>query len=381
MNEFLRRLLMLPEQSSTIARELDTLHYFVITVTMLGAAAVTAAVLYFIVKYREGAGRGEDEPPDPRPDRARGGMPLRLELGVAGGLLALFVLWWVIGFRQFVGMQTPPQDSLTIYTTAKQWMWGFAYPNGAGSSGVLYVPVGQPVKLVMTSRDVIHSFYVPAFRVKQDVLPGRSTSVWFEVEEPGRFQIMCTEYCGMGHSTMRGEVVALAAADYDRQLARLSPLAVAGARDPEPAVVGDAVPAQPLSLAEMGERVAAEQGCLRCHTVDGTPHIGPTWAGLFASSIPLRGGGRAIADEAYLTESMMDPLARIHLGFVPVMPSYRGQLGAAQVGALVEFIRALGARPRERGGDPLPRPVEGEVPLVQPLPGTGQPVQPAEGAR
>jgi cytochrome c oxidase subunit II len=359
MNEFLRRLLVLPEQGSTLARGIDSLHYFVIAVTMLGAASVGAVVLYYLVRYRDpyrDQARTEEAAPDPTPGHARGGIPLWAEFFVAGGLLSLFLLWWVIGFRQFVSLQSPPPDSLPIYTTAKQWMWSFAYPNGSGSNGVLYVPVGRPVKLVMTSRDVIHSFFVPAFRVKQDVLPGRSTSVWFEAERPGRYPIYCTEYCGAGHSTMRGEVIALDGDDYDRALDRLAPLGPAGRS-----------PAEPRSLAAMGERVAAEAGCLRCHTVDGTPHTGPTWAGLFTAEIPLQSGGVAVADEAYLTESMMDPRARVHLGFKPVMPSYRGLLTAAQVGALVEYIRSLRDRPRVLPAEPAPEPVEGDVPLVQPL--------------
>jgi cytochrome c oxidase subunit 2 len=133
-------------------------------------------------------------------------------------------------------------------------------------------------------------------------------------------------------------------------------------------VPGEATPAEPLSLADMGQRIAADAGCLRCHTPDGTPHIGPTWAGLYGAEILLEGGGRAIADEAYLTSSMMDPAAQIHRGFQPVMPSYQGLLTAPQIGALVEYIRALRDEPRGPGAVPLPEPVPGAVPLVQPLP-------------
>ncbi len=369
MNELMRELLFLPAQASTIARDIDWLHYFVITVTMLGAAGVAAFTLYYIVRYRESARRGGDLPPDPRPHHAPGGLSLGFELAVFGGLLALFVLWWVIGFRQFIRISEPPPNSLTIYVTGKQWMWSFAYPDGSGSNGVLFVPAGRPIKLVMTSRDVIHSFYVPAFRVKQDVIPGRSTTMWFEVKQPGRYPLYCTEYCGAQHSTMRGEVIALSGPDYDRTVEGLARLSIAGPRRGASSVPGDAEPAEPLSLAEMGQRVAADAGCLRCHTPDGTPHIGPTWAGLYGAEILLEDGGRVIADEAYLTSSMMDPAARLHLGFQPVMPSYQGLLTAAQIGALVEYIRALRDEPRVGGAAPLPEPVPDEVPLVQPLPG------------
>lgn len=372
MNELLRRALFLPEQSSTMAGEVNHLHYFIILVTMAGAFAVALITLVYLVRYRERPGaertaRGPEPAPSAPPTRAGARTALFMELSAVAGLLGLFVFWWVLGFRQYVRLQEAPPDSLKIYVTAKQWMWSFAYPSGGGSNGAVYVPVGRPVELIMTSRDVIHSFYVPAFRVKQDVVPGRSTSVWFEVEHAGRFPVLCAEMCGTGHSTMRAEVVALAAPDYERQLDRLTPLRVAGPSRRAPAVVGDEPPAEPLSLAAMGQQVAAESGCLRCHTVDGTPHIGPTWAGLYGADIPLAGGRHVAASEQYLTESMMDPLAEVHLGFLPVMPSYRGLLGAVQVGALVEYIRSLADLPRRPGAQPLPRPTVPPAPLVQPL--------------
>jgi cytochrome c oxidase subunit 2 len=231
---------------------------------------------------------------------------------------------------------------MKVYVTAKQWMWKFAYPEGNRSIAVLYVPVNRPVELVMTSRDVIHSFYVPDFRVKQDVVPGRYTTVWFEVPEPGRYPIFCTEYCGTGHSMMRGEVVALAPADFDRWLASQSERQrIAGQSYVPPAVPGEGAPPEMLSLVVLGRNAAAEHGCLRCHTLDGSRHIGPTWAGLYGSVIPLRDGSVAVADDAFITASMMDPQARIHAGFPPVMPSFQGQIDPADTAAIVELIRSL----------------------------------------
>ncbi|HTE55184.1 MAG TPA: cytochrome c oxidase subunit II [Kofleriaceae bacterium] len=376
MSELLRRILMLPEQSSTVAADIDRLHYFVIVVTMLGAAGVAATTLWFLIRYREGGplsrrSRGKTGE-EIRPARTRAA--LIAELTAVGGLLSLFVLWWVIGFRQFVGLHSPPEDSLEVYVTAKQWMWSFAYPNGTGSNGVLYVPVGQPVELIMTSRDVVHSFYVPEFRIKQDVVPGRSSTVWFEVVRPGRYQVFCAEYCGISHSTMRAQVIALDGEDYARALEGLSAIQLAGPTADRPAVVGEQAPAEPLSLAAIGQRVAAQAGCLRCHTVDGTAHTGPTWAGLYGATIPLEGGQVAVASEAYLTESMMDPRAKVHLGFKPVMPSYQGIIDAPQIGALVHYIRSLRDVRRSGGPEPAPAAVEGSVPLVQPL--TGEPGEP-----
>jgi cytochrome c oxidase subunit 2 len=167
---------------------------------------------------------------------------------------------------------------------------------------------------------------------------------------------------------MQGEVVALSDEDYARQLEDLEPVRVAAAAVGNPAVVEHESPATLLSLAAVGQRVSATSGCLRCHTVDGTPHIGPTWAGLYQATIRLEGGGTVIADEAYLTKSMMDPAADIHLGFKPVMPSYQGLLTAPQVGAIVEYIRSLRDAPRHTGSEPLPTQT-GDVPIVTPLPG------------
>jgi cytochrome c oxidase subunit 2 len=328
MNELMRKLLFLPEQASTVSKEIDGLHYFVITVTMIGATLVALASLYFIVRYRARPD-AKDHVPDEPTKRA---LPLMFELTAFGGLLSLFILWWVIGFRQYVEISEPPRDSITIYVTGKQWMWSFAYPNGTASEGVLYVPAGKPVKLVMTSRDVIHSFYVPAFRLKRDVLPGRASTMWFEVKHPGTYPVYCAEYCGADHSRMRAEVVALTPDAYAKERETLQP-----GSDP---------------LAVTGEHVAARAGCLRCHTPDGTPHIGPTWAGLYGSTIPLEGGRSLVVDDAYLTRSMMDPAKDVHLGFKNVMPTYQGLLSSADVGALLEYIRSL--RDADKPRMPLP---------------------------
>jgi cytochrome c oxidase subunit II len=329
MNELFRRLLNLPPQASTMARDIDTLHYLVISTSVIGAIAVASATAWFLWRYRasrtaEGARSHTKH------------VPFSLELAVVGGLLGLFLLFWLVGYRQFVTLRTAPRGAMDVYVVAKQWMWSFAYSDGSASNGDLYVPVGRPVRLLMTSRDVIHSFWVPPFRVKQDVVPGRMTFTWFEARRPGTYDILCAEYCGAYHSRMRGRVIALAPDDYeswqDGQW-----------RAPD--------------LAASGERVAAERGCLRCHTVDGTAHLGPSWVGLYGSQIPLVDGRTALVDDAYLTESMMDPVAKVHRGFAPIMPSYLGLLSAGETAALVEYIHSLAARvpsPREQAPPPVP---------------------------
>jgi len=320
MNELFRRILDLPEQSSTMARSIDTLHYVVIGISTIGAIGVAAFIAIMLIRFRASR-RG------PRGQK----VPAVVEIGAIAGLLAMFYAFWIVGFRQYVQLETPPDGAMDVYVIAKQWMWEFAYPDGNATTDDLYVPAGRPVRLVMTSRDVIHSFYVPEFRIKQDVVPGRSTTTWFEASHPGTFQILCAEYCGLQHSMMRGRVIALDAADYARW--------------------SEAQPAHGPDLATAGEKIAAEHGCLRCHTVDGTSHLGPTFAGLYGSTIPLADSTVVVADEAYLTESMMDPERKLHAGFPPIMPTYRGLLAGPEIAAIVEFIRSLPARPP---GSPLP---------------------------
>jgi cytochrome c oxidase subunit II len=347
MNELLRKLLFLPPQASSVARHIDQLHFSVIITTMVGAAAITIVGVALLIRYRA---RGELRREDPKACP-----PLWAEVGVIGGLLSLFCLWWVIGFVQYVGLQVAPEDALPIYVTAKQWMWKFAYPDGEHTISTLYVPSGKAVRLILTSRDVIHSFYVPDFRIKQDAVPGRYTTAWFLVNQPGVHLVMCAEYCGTGHSTMRAQVVALAPEDYGRWLAGARRDAetsegLPGPIEQTPLSVEEFAPATPLSMVRLGLQVAGDLGCLRCHTLDGSPHIGPSWAGLYRAAIPLATGQTVVADEAYLTESMMDPLARLHAGFQPVMPSYHGLVSPGQTAAIIELIKSLRDVPGRAAG-------------------------------
>ena len=296
MNEVLRRLLFLPDQASTFARDVDRLHYFVIITTFIMSTAVGLTAIFF------------------------------------------FLLWFFLGFREFVRQQTPPSDSMDVYVSAKKWMWQFAYPDGPNAINVLRVPAGRNVRLLMTSRDVIHSFYVPEFRIKQDVLPGRYTQTWFNATTPGRYQILCAEYCGAGHSIMRGEVTVLKPQEYEDWLA-LQHRGVVATQDGQPTALDLAPPLG--NMIDQGRRIAAEQGCLKCHTTDGTRHIGPTWLDLYHRREKLNDGSTVEADEAYLTESMMDPALKVVEGFQPVMPSFQGKLAGPEVAALVEYIKSL----------------------------------------
>jgi cytochrome c oxidase subunit 2 len=318
MNELLRRLLALPDQASSVARDLDAFHYVVIGVTMVGAFGVALAAAWFSIRYRH---------PSTVPASFDRRTTRRVEYWMLGVILLLFLAFWVVGLRQYMHLRVPPPNTLDVYVVAKQWMWRFSHTEGPAELGTLTVPAGRPVRLIMTSRDVIHSLFVPAFRIKQDVLPGRYTTVWFEADKPGSYPLYCAEFCGVDHSIMHATVVVLPPESYGEWLS------------------GQVREAGVVSMVERGAQVAAEKQCLSCHTVDGRRHVGPTWRGLYQSEVRLTSGETVRADEAYLTRSMMRPFDQVVEGYPALMPSFEGLLSPAEVGALVEYIRSLEPSP------------------------------------
>jgi cytochrome c oxidase subunit 2 len=332
-NDLLRRMLWLPEQASTFAVSVDRLHYFVIITTMISSALVGGTAVYFFFRYRR---RSENQTtPVVHPT-------VGFEVAVVSIPLAVFLLWFVIGFGDYAKLANPPPEAMDVYVMGKQWMWKFAYPDGPNSVGVLHVPANRPVRLLLTSRDVIHSFFIPAFRLKQDVLPNRYTETWFQATKPGRYQVLCAEYCGTQHSKMWATVVVLAPEAFDAWLKEQQRGLVARAdvlADPDMVSIQG-------NLVEQGKRVAMDQGCLRCHSINKAvnnteQHIGPTWVDLYQRPTKLLTGGTIIADEAYLTESMMEPNAKIVFGYQPIMPSYQGKLSGPDAAAVVEYIKSL----------------------------------------
>jgi cytochrome c oxidase subunit 2 len=337
MNDLLRRLLFLPEQASDYARRVDHLHYFVVITTMIAAAGVFLTALVFYVRFRRRPGDGPTPRVEPRAIH---------EVLFIGVPLAFFLVWFAIGFPQFVDLNRPPPGAMDVYVQGKKWMWKFAYPGGPSSLDTLRVPEGRPVRLLITSRDVIHSFFVPQLRVKQDALPGRYTQTWFTADRPGRYEIFCAEYCGLSHSAMLGELVVMPAAEFDDWIAQQR-RGLALAADGAPVARELVRPGS--SLVEEGRRISAEHGCMKCHTVDGTRHIGPTWTELYGRTEKLATGKTVVAEEGYLTKSMMDPGADVVAGYQNVMPTYQGKLSPPEIAAIVEYIKSLSTAPVRPG--------------------------------
>ena len=331
--DWLRRLLWLPEQASTFAVSVDRLHYFVITTTMVMSGLTAALAFYFFFRYR----RLSENQTTPAVHPTVG-----FEVAAVSIPLVVFLSWFVIGFGDYAKLANPPPDAMDVYVMGKQWMWKFAYPEGPNSIGVLHVPANRPVRLLITSRDVIHSVFIPAFRIKMDALPGRYTEIWFTATKTGRYQILCTEYCGAQHSKMWGEVVVMAPEAFDEWIKEQQRGLVARTdilADPDMVSIQG-------NLVEQGKRVAMEQGCLRCHSInnavnDTERHIGPTWVDLYQRPTKLTTGDTIVADEAYLTESMMEPNAKIVAGYQPLMPSYQGKMSGPDTAAVVEYIKSL----------------------------------------
>jgi cytochrome c oxidase subunit 2 len=267
--------------------------------------------------------------------------PRSLEFTVGGALLSLFILWWIIGYYQYVHIETPPGGGMDVYVTAKQWMWKFSRPDGIRSAGVLIVPQNEKVRLLITSRDVIHSFYIPNFRIKQDAVPGRYTTIWFQPDSVGTFPVYCAEYCGVDHSRMWASIVVLGAGDYARWLAGETPKDVEQAGSVASLDRGTVGQGATTQMADEGREAASRYGCFSCHTIDGQRHVGPSWRGLYMSFVQLQDGSKVRADEAYLTQSMMDPVAQVVKDYAPVMPTFQGVLKQPDAAAIVEFIKSL----------------------------------------
>lgn len=305
--------IILPPQSSTIAGDVDALFYFILYagLIMLGIVVVLSAV--FVLKYR-------------RSKRAKtSGVDHNTALEIIWTLIptVLVIIVFIWGFRGFMTMNIVPKDAIEIKVTAQQWFWSFAYPDGINTINELVVPVNKPVKLLMSSKDVIHSFFVPQFRVKMDVLPNRYTITWFEATRQGTFNLFCTEFCGKGHSEMIGTVKVVGQAKYDAWLE-------------EGLALGSDLPPE-----QFGAKLFVAKACNTCHKMDGSSSTGPPLNNIYGHSVPLENGTEILVDENYLRESMLNPSTKVVAGYKPVMPTYQGLLRNHEIDALIAYIKSL----------------------------------------
>jgi len=296
----------------TTTQAVDTAFYVIFGISAVMLAGITVAMIWMVWRYN----RKRQPVPLSQKDH---NLWLEVVWTVIPTVLVMLMFWY--GWEGYLSLRRIPDDALEIGGTARMWSWQFTYANGK-SADKLYVPVGRPVKIRLASMDVLHSFYVPAFRVKRDTVPGMTTWVWFVAEQPGSYDLFCAEYCGVAHSSMVTTVEALPAAEFQAWLER----GAAG---------GDAL--------AQGAELAQQQGCLGCHSVDGSRRVGPTFKGLAGSPRLVTRAGQELtvtADADYLTRAIRDPAAEIVAGYPPVMPPYAG-LAETEVAALIAWMESL----------------------------------------
>ncbi len=310
-----------------MAGRVDAIYFFLLGVSLFFSVAIFAAVIYLSIKYHRRA--GDEHAPRLVNDN------LYLEITWTVIPLALTMVMFAWGASVYFSMSRPPDNSLEIFVVGRQWMWKFQHPDGQREINELHVPLGQPVKLVIASEDVIHSFYVPVFRVKQDAVPGRYTSVWFEATKTGRFHMFCAEYCGTQHSGMIGRIVVLEPVQYAAWLS--GEISAAGT------AVAATLPRAEGSLADRGRRLFDQLGCVACHLPD-RQGIGPVLTGVFGTQVRLQDGRTTLADESYVRESILQPQAKITAGFQTLMPSFQGRLNEEELMQLIAYIKSLGKK-------------------------------------
>lgn len=304
---------LFPDQASTMAPRVDALYFFLVGVSVFFAMLISLAIIIFAFRYRR---RSElDRPPEIPGD-------LRLEIFWTVIPLGFTMVMFIWGARLYYETYTPPPHAMEIHIVAKQWMWKAQHPDGRAEIDELHVPVGQPVKLLLTSQDVIHDFFVPAFRIKSDVLPGRYMTVWFEASKTGTFRLFCAEYCGTQHSGMLGRIVVMPPADYQRWLS--------------------GAPAA-MTMAQAGARLFQSLGCVACHA-DNDTERGPALAGLVGKQVRLQNGKVAVADETYIRESIFNPQAKIVAGYRPVMPTFKGLVSEEGISQIISYLKTLDRR-------------------------------------
>jgi cytochrome c oxidase subunit 2 len=305
--------ILMPETASFQAARTDLIYFALLGLGGAVLLLVLGLVITFAIRFRRGS----------KADRRELGAVVSREFEIGWTATTLFIflfLFWWAGSAQLSAL-VAPQNAIEVHVVAKQWMWKTQHANGAREINELHAPLGVPVRLVMTSQDVIHSFFVPAFRMKEDVVPGRYTETWFQATKLGVFRLLCAEYCGTDHSRMIGRIVIMTPEDYARWLG-----------------------AQPQGddLAHEGEALFVSHGCTGCHAPSSAVHA-PNLAGLYGRTVPLADGRTVVADEAYLRDSILQPRRDIAAGYEPIMPSFSGILSDDEIQSLVAYIRSLSA--------------------------------------
>ena len=306
---------LFPERASTMAGRVDALYFFLVAVSVFFSLLIAGLIVYYAIRYRR-------RDPHSVGEVISGGLMLEITWTVIPFLISMVIFVW--GASVFFAMSRPPDETLNIYVVGKQWMWKFQHLDGQREINELHVPVGRPVKLIMTSEDVIHDVFVPAFRVKADVVPGRYTQLWFQPNKPGRYQLFCAEYCGTRHSGMTGQVIVMDPSEYQTWLSGGAPEG---------------------SLASAGAKLFQDLACNTCHRPDAQGR-GPVLEGLFGNTVQLQSGETMIVDEAFVRESILQPAAKVASGFQPIMPTFQGLVTEEQLLELIEYVKSLKTLPQ-----------------------------------
>jgi cytochrome c oxidase subunit II len=301
-------------QASTTAPGIDNLFMFISAVNTFFFALICFLIVVFVTRYKR---RGPNE----ITPHITHNQTLEIVWSVVPLIILIGIFFW--GFHGYVTAQIAPANAIEIQVRAKKWVWEFEYPDGMRTLNSFHVPVNRPVRMVMNSEDVIHSFYVPAFRVKKDVLPNRYSEVWFDATKAGVYQIFCTEYCGKGHSDMLARVFVDTPEQYEYWL-----------REGDEEI-------RKLPLKDLGQLVHENRGCATCHSLDGSRGQGPSWKGMFGNTRQFADGSSAVADENYIRQSVLEPQAHVVRGFEPIMPTYKGLLRDREILGVIEFIKTL----------------------------------------
>ncbi len=301
---------LFPEAASSFAAEVDALYLFIVAVSAFFTLAVTVAVVIFGIQYRR-------KHAEEIGAHIEGSLPLELAWSIIPTIIAMAMFWW--GATLFYTMRVPPAETLQIYAVGKQWMWKFQHSGGQREINELHVPLGRPIKILVTSEDVLHDLYFPAFRTKIDAIPGRYMPVWFTATKPGRYHIFCAEYCGTKHSGMIGTVIVMEQPEYQAWLA-------GGASDG--------------TMAERGAKLFEDLACSTCH-LDSGQGRGPSLKDIVGRAVEFTDGSTGTVDEGYLRESILNSQAKVVKGFTPLMPTFQGLISEEGLAALIEHIRSL----------------------------------------